>query len=306
MSVDRLKQATSEQTGIAKRESFPTMLEKMKPQIAMALPKHLNADRMCRIALTEFRRNPKLAECDPTSVVACVVMSAQMGWEIGVDGAAYIVPFGKTCTLVPGWKGYVDLVSRAGRATVWTQAVREGDTFNFQYGSEPRIAHQPGAETDDDSPFTHAYACGRVKGAEQSVIEVWSRAKVLKHLKRYNKVGNAHYALQNENNLEMYGRKVALLQVIKYMPKSVELQVAKELEYSAEAGAQTITIDEAVAGTFTPNGYDVEGETQEKRIDALFDKLDVPGDIRKEEIGYHEGALDALEAKLRAELEKAK
>jgi recombination protein RecT len=288
------------------------MLEKMKPQIALALPRHLNADRMCRIALTEFRKNPKLAECDPVSVVACVIMSSQLGLELGVDGQAYLVPYydkkkqQSICTFIPGWKGYVDLISRAGRASVWTQCVRDGDTFSFQYGSEPRIVHQPGAETDDDSPFTHAYACGRVKGAEQSVVEVWSRAKVLKHLKRYNKVGDAHYALQNENNLEMYGRKVALLQVIKYMPKSVELQVTKELEYSAESGSQTISIDEAVAGTFTPNGYDVEGETAEQRIQKLFDQLDIPGEMRDDELAKHKDKLDVLEAKLRVELEKVK
>jgi len=40
------------------------------------------------------------------------------------------------------------------------------------------------------------------------VIEVWSRAKVLKHLKKYNKVGNRHYANTDENNLEMYAAKV--------------------------------------------------------------------------------------------------
>ena len=51
-----------------------------------------------------------------------------------------------------------------------------------------------------------------------AVIEVWTRAKVEWHLKQYNKVGKRHYALQNENNFEMYGRKVALLQVLKYVP----------------------------------------------------------------------------------------
>jgi hypothetical protein len=39
--------------------------------------------------------------------------------------------------------------------------------------------------------------------------------EVLKHLKTYNKVGGRHYANANENNLEMYARKVALLQVLK-------------------------------------------------------------------------------------------
>lgn len=306
MSVAGLKQATTEHTGIAKRESFPTMLEQMKPQIAAALPKHLNADRMARIALTEFRKNKDLGNCDPITVVAAVVIAAQLGLEPGVMGQAYLVPFGKTCTLIPGWQGYVDLVSRAGRASVWTGAVQSGDSFSYRYGSSPHIEHEPGDKSDDDSPFTFVYAVGRIKGAEWPVIEVWSRAKVERHLRRYNKVGERHYAKQNENNLEMYGRKVALLQVLKYMPKSVELQMAASLDSAAETGTQKITIGEAVAGTFTPNGYELEGETEEQRIQKLFEQLDVPGDIRSDELAKHKDKLEVLEAKLRAELEKAK
>ncbi|WP_223201909.1 hypothetical protein, partial [Streptococcus pneumoniae] len=37
------------------------MLEKFKGEIARALPKHINPDRMARIALTAFRMNPKLS-----------------------------------------------------------------------------------------------------------------------------------------------------------------------------------------------------------------------------------------------------
>lgn len=306
MSVAGLKQATTEHTGIAKRESFPTMLEQMKPQIAAALPKHLNADRMARIALTEFRKNPEIAKCDPMTVIASVVIAAQLGLEPGVMGQAYLVPFKGTCTLIPGWQGYVDLVSRAGRASVWTGAVRNGDDFSFAYGSSPHVEHTPKDGGDDDAPFTYVYAIGRIRAAEWPVIEVWSRAKVEKHLRRYNRVGDRHYAKANENNLEMYGRKVALLQVLKYMPKSVELQMAASLDSAAETGTQKITIDEAVAGTFTPNGYDLEGETEEQRIQKLFDQLDVPGDIRGDELAKHKDKLEVLEAKLRAELEKAK
>jgi recombination protein RecT len=307
VSVAGLKQATSGESSIMKREAFPALIEKMKSQLALALPRHLSADRMARIAVTEFRKNPGLAKCDPMSVVAAVVIAAQLGLEPGVMGQAYLVPYGNNCTLIPGWQGYVDLVSRAGRASVWTGAVHTGDSFSYRYGSSPSIEHEPSSNSDDDSEFTYVYAVGRIKGAEWPVIEVWSRSKVDKHLKRYNKVGQSHYAKQNENNFAMYGRKVALLQVLKYMPKSVELQMAAGLDSAADAGAQKITIDEAVSGTFTPNGYDVEGETAEtveQRIQKLFDELDVPGDIRADELADHKDKLGVLESKLRAELEK--
>jgi recombination protein RecT len=263
MSVSELKKATGLTNPKTRDLTFPDMLENFKSQIAAALPKHLNPDRMARIALTEFRKNPELGRCDPRTIFASIIIAAQLGLEPGVMGQAYLVPFKGVCTLIPGWQGYVDLVARAGRASVWTDDVHQGDRFLYTKGSSPSITHEPGDQADDTSPFTHVYAVGRIRGAEWPVIEVQSRNKVLNHLHQYNKQGQKHYALANENNLTMYGRKVALLQVIKYMPKSVELQLAANLDYAADAGTQTISVEEAIAGTFTPNGYQDEPQVLE-------------------------------------------
>ena len=113
------------------RKTIVELLEKQKPQITLALPKHLTADRICRIAITEMSKNPKLYECEPTSILASVIVAAQLGLEIGVNGQAYLVPYKGVCQLIPGWQGFVDLISRAGRASVWTGAVRDGDDFAF-------------------------------------------------------------------------------------------------------------------------------------------------------------------------------
>ena len=176
-----------------------------------------------------------LQKCDPKTVFASIIVLSQLGLEPGVDGQAYLVPYKNTCTPIPGWKGYVDLVSRAGRATVWTGAVFEGDHFEYELGDAPFVKHRPGDENDENK-LTHVYAIGRVKGAEFPVIEVWTIGKILKHRDKHNKVGKAHYSFKN---LEMYARKIPLLQVIKYMPKSVELQTAQQIDLAATEGKST-------------------------------------------------------------------
>src|SRR3989304_2471431 len=103
-------------------KDFPAMLKAFLPEIQRALPKHLDGDRMSRIALTAFRRTPKLAECDPRSVFAAVIQASQLGLEPDTLGRAYLVtykvnkklPSGKweahyECQFIPGWKGLVDL-----------------------------------------------------------------------------------------------------------------------------------------------------------------------------------------------------
>ncbi len=224
--------------------AFSGFMDKLKPQLARALPSHMNADRMARLALTQFSTTPALQQCDPKSIAGAIMTAAQLGLEPGINGQGYLIPYKETCTFVPGWKGLVDLVARSGRATVWTGAVRPGDEFEYQLGDTPFCKHKPGDE-DDDAPFTHVYAIGRVRDAAMPVIEVWSRAKVLKHLKKYNKVGNRHYANTDENNLEMYARKCALLQVLKYMPSSIELANAITASNAAEEG-HGVTIENGI------------------------------------------------------------
>lgn len=246
MSTQDLKAAATGQSAAPAVQTFPAMLEKFKGEIARALPKHMSGDRLARIALTEFRKNPKLGQCDPRSVFAAVVMGSQLGLEPGIMGQSFLVPYGKQCQFIPGWQGYVDLVSRSGRATVWTGAVFGGDEFEYALGDRPFVRHVPCGE-DDPALITHAYAVGRVNGCEWPVIEVWPVKRVLKHRDKYNKVGKAHYSF---NQWEMYCRKVVLLQVVKYMPKSIELNTASQLDIAAEAGAQDFSVTDAIEGNW--------------------------------------------------------
>jgi recombination protein RecT len=213
-------------------KEFSDFMERLKPQMALALPKHMNSDRMARLALTAFSSNPDMQRCEFRTIAASLMTAGAMGLEPGVNGAGYLIPYKGTCTFVPGWKGLVDLVSRSGRATVWTGAVFEGDDFDYALGDRPFVRHRPGDETDPDK-LTHVYAIGRSNGSDYPVIEVWSMRKVWKHRDALNKQGTKHYSYKHP---EMYARKVPLLQVLKYMPTSIEVANAIAVAEAAESG----------------------------------------------------------------------
>jgi recombination protein RecT len=228
-SIDKIARGEKAETPVVK---FTRFLDKMKPQIAMALPKHLNADRMARLALTQFSSNPALQECDSVSIAGAIITAAQLGLEIGVNGQAYMIPYKGRATFVPGWKGLVDLANRSGRCTVWTGAVFEGDSFDYALGDSPFVKHKPGDEDHPDA-LLYVYAIGRVRGAEQPVVEVWPMSKIWKHRDRFNKVGKRHYSFEHP---EMYARKIPLLQVLKYMPASIELSTGIQIAERADTG----------------------------------------------------------------------
>lgn len=228
--------------------NFPALLDRAKTEIERALPRHLDGDRMARIALTAFRRNPALGNCDPRSVLAAVIQASQLGLEPDTLGRSYLIPYGRECQFIPGWKGLTDLVHRSGIATVWTGAVFDGDILEYKIGDSPHILHKPTGECDP-AKLTHVYAVARMKGVKYPIIEVWTIDRVNKHRDRYNKVGKRHYSFAHP---EMYARKVVLLQVIKYLPASPELAAAIDLNDQAELGEQNLSMENVLEGSCSP------------------------------------------------------
>jgi len=269
-SVEKIARGEKPETPVAK---FSKFLDKMKPQLALALPRHLNADRMARLALTQFSTNAALQDCDANSIAGALITAAQLGLEIGVNGQAYLIPYKQRATLVPGWRGLVDLVNRSGRATVWTGAVFKGDEFDYALGDTPFVKHKPG---DEDAPekLLYVYAIGRVRDAQQAVVEVWPMSKIWKHRDRFNKVGKKHYSYEHP---EMYARKLPLLQVLKYMPSSIELATAMNMSEAADSGegmiieGDFVTVDQGTGEILKAGDPGTPAAvTYAKRADAIL------------------------------------
>ena len=59
------------------KPKFRELLESYRGELVSAVPpkmaEHLAPDRIIRLALTEFRRTPKLANCHPQSVCAAII-----------------------------------------------------------------------------------------------------------------------------------------------------------------------------------------------------------------------------------------
>lgn len=240
---------------------FSGFMDKFKPQLALALPKHLTADRMSRLALTAFSTNSKLQECDQMSIAASIMTAGQLGLEPNVNGAGYLIPYGKTCTFVPGWKGLVDLVSRSGRGTVFTGVIFKDQNYTFKDGASRDLIIHNESDLEDADDITHAYAIGWVKDSSMPIIELWTVGKIKKHRDKYNKVGKNHYSFRD---FEMYARKIPLLQVLKYMPCSVEVSNAIQISHASEVGRGATIENGIVIDTVDQYGHNAKDVTEDK------------------------------------------
>lgn len=254
-STEDFKQAVAKTD---RPQTFPALLQTLLPQFTAALPGHLkaNAERYCRVALTEFRKNPKLAECDPYNVLACALTATQLGLEVGLMGQAYLVPYNNRrrgtmeCQLIPGYQGLIALAMRSGMLdSLYAFEVYEGDEFSYQRGTDPAIKHTDGPNTSDETKITHAYAVAKIKGGGM-VFEVMPVAKIASIRDAANKIGNSHYSFEHWGE---YCRKTAVRRLVKYLPKSAELVMAAEMdELAARGKAQNITVEKIVSGDWVP------------------------------------------------------
>jgi len=98
MSTQALKAAatgkSSELAAMKPKEQIAYLLKQKRSEIEKMLPKHLNAERLLKVAQVAATTTPALLECDIASLVGAIGQCAQMGLEPNtVLGHAYLVPF---------------------------------------------------------------------------------------------------------------------------------------------------------------------------------------------------------------------
>lgn len=205
-------------------QTIAAYLKKMGPEIEKALPKHMDADRMARIALTTIRTNPKLLECSVPSLLGAVMQAAQLGLEPGLIGHCYLVPFknGKTgqtdVQFIIGYKGMIDLARRSGNIeSIYAHAVYSNDTFEYEYGLHPKLVHKPAMT--ERGEFIGAYAVAHFKDGGYQ-FEFMPKEEIEKRRKR-SKAANAGPWV---TDYEEMAKKTVIRHMWKYLPISIEIQ----------------------------------------------------------------------------------
>ncbi len=248
MAADlKARVATRAQTGNgAVEKSQPTtaqFLASMAPEMARAVPKHLNPDRLARIVLTEVRRTPLLAQCTLESFGGAVMTCAQLGLEPGATGEAYLLPFKNSRTgnfeaqLVVGYQGMAKLFWQSPIAkSLDAQVVYSNDYFEYEYGLAPKLIHRP-VLNDRGEPIAYYAVATTTTGG--SAFVVLSRADVEKIRKR----SKAKDAGPWQTDYDAMSRKTAVRQLFKLLPKSPEL-------------ARAVAHDETVRTELAPEALD--------------------------------------------------
>jgi recombination protein RecT len=226
---------------LAKPKATPLqdLIQQSAKELGRALPSHLSADRLVRIALTNIRLNPGLAQCTPESFLGALFTLAQIGVE-PVAGRAYLLPFinnrkvgnewRKTLEVqaIIGYKGLVDLFYRHEKSVMLTWGVvKEGDDFDYRKGTGQFLHHKPGQKRG--KVLGYWVAAKLQNGGEP--FEYMSAEDCMAHGQAHSKTwdkneGRFYPSSPWANEPEAMCLKTVLIQLAKLLPLSMEMQTA--------------------------------------------------------------------------------
>jgi recombination protein RecT len=237
-------------------------------QVRMAVPRHLTPERVIRVTLTACQRNPELLECEPYSIVGCLIQASELGLELdGVLGQAYMVPFNnrktgkKEAQFITGYRGLISLAKRAGDIIHFAaHVVREGDLFDYRYGTDAKVDHSPALDGRGKPIGVYALVRFKSGGCDFEVMG-WNEA--MEHGRKWSRTFNKGAW---QDSPEEQAKKTVLRRLAKRCDMAVELQKAAILDERADEGLpQLLALPQALESSLpSPQGNGEGGDKEEE------------------------------------------
>jgi recombination protein RecT len=204
------------------------LLQTKRDAIATVATSGVDVDRLIKQAAIAAIENPNLANCEKASLVLSVARVCELGLDLSKTlGQAYLVPYGKTATLIIGYKGLIELAYRSGRVRmIDAREVRQGDKFTWTGGTNPQVNHEPG-ELGKRGELIGVYCIIDMRDGSRKV-EVMDKAEV-DAIRRRSRSGNSG---PWQTDYSRMATKTVIRRACQQLPLSPELKRA--FEYDAD------------------------------------------------------------------------
>lgn len=203
-------------------DSFSLSIESMGSKLQACLPKHIPYDRFIRSVYTLIRTTPKLLECDRDSLLAQILLSAQLGLDLEPTlGLAYIIPRGGFAQFQFGYQGFIDLMYRSGEiADISSEIIYKNDQYDYKLGSNRRLDHIPTLDKDR-SEVLAVYLIIKFKSHSHDHIAVMTKKEVDRIRDHYSKTADNGPWLTAWDEM---AKKTLLRREKKWIPMSADLR----------------------------------------------------------------------------------
>jgi recombination protein RecT len=210
--------------------------EDFKKKVALAIPRHLSADRFARIALVAINKNPKLVGCTKASLFQCLYDLSALGLE--PDGRrAHLIPYGDKCTLIIDYKGIAELVRRSGEVSdLHADIICDGDEFSYCFGTGSHLKHKIELRKPRGEVIG-AYSYVRLKDGTDS-FDVMGKDEV-EAIRKRSRSGSSGPWVTDWNEM---AKKTVFRRHSKWLPLSPDLRDAIEKDEDVDLKGGTIDV----------------------------------------------------------------
>lgn len=242
----------------AERRTARDLIVRHKDEIANALGEAITADHFVRGVLTTLTNTPDLQRATEQSLIGGVLFAAQLRLEIG-NGLNQFHLTPRTirkevegqwiselvCVPMIGYQGYVELAYRHSKVLDFQRIrIREGDEFDYSYTTErgTAITWRPALPFNTDAPYKGGVIRSKLAGG--GVVETYMHVDQIEQrrpdytreqtMRKGPRAGETYTPntpwSMGPSSYESMCDKTVMREHQKYLPKSIEMQKALELD----------------------------------------------------------------------------
>lgn len=279
-----------EATQVAKKTSNMTLGELMhSPAVVGKLNEVWGSPQMANSFLSSVisvgNGTPKLRKAEPMSIIGAAMVAATMQLQvIPTLGQCYIIPYDNKAQFQIGYLGLLQLCQRSGQfKKILAAPVHEGEYVSGDEFDEDYVFDRKQRKSDKVIGYMAKFEL--LNGFTK--VAYWDVDKVKAHAQKFSQALRSGYDTPWKSDFDAMAMKTVLKSILKFAPKSIEMQAA-------------VTFDQAVVNTNTPATSDVQDLDIDAFTPEYVDNIEME---KKENIAAK--AAEAAKAEIKNESKKA-
>ena len=205
--------------------------------------------------------NPQLRKAEPMSIIGAAMVAATMQLQvIPALGQCYIIPYGSKAQFQVGYLGLLQLCQRSGQfKKILAAPVHEGEYISGDEFDEDYVFDRKQRKSDKVIGYMAKFEL--LNGFTK--VAYWDIDKVKAHATKFSQAFRAGFNSPWKSDFDAMAQKTVLKSILKFAPKSIEMQNAVTFDQSV-INTNTSDVQDLDIDAFAPEYVDnIESEKKE-------------------------------------------
>ena len=205
--------------------------------------------------------NPQLRKAEPMSIIGAAMVAATMQLQvIPTLGQCYIIPYGSKAQFQVGYLGLLQLCQRSGQfKKILAAPVHEGEYISGDEFDEDYVFDKKQRKSDKIIGYMAKFEL--LNGFTK--VAYWDVDRVKAHATKFSQAYRSGYTSPWKSDFDAMAQKTVLKSILKYAPKSIEMQNAVTFD-QAVVNVNSSDIQDLDIDAFAPEYIDnLESEKKE-------------------------------------------